>query len=124
MDSGSESEKNYCYAETLEGTELYIKSASHEQRKKKKYQTDLSRRENMKYDRETDTYTCAAGKSLTFDYKKKSRTRSGFEITTSVYSCKSCKDCPLKSKCIRSASKKPLEERCKVLYVSRRAILS
>ena len=29
-------------------------------------------------------------------------------------------DCPLKSKCIRSASKKPLEERRKVLYVSRR----
>ena len=68
MDSGSESEKNYCYAETLEDTELYVKPANHEQRKKKKYQTDISPRENMKYDRETDTYTCAAGKSLTFDY--------------------------------------------------------
>ena len=120
VDSGYESEENYYYAETLEDTELYVKPANHEQRKKKKYQTDISRRENMKYDKETDTYTCAAGKSLIFDKNKKSRTRSGFEITTSVYSCKSCKDCPLKSKCIRSASKKPLEERRKVLYVSRR----
>ena len=74
VDSGYESEENYCYAETLEGTELYVKPANHEQCKKKKYQTDISRRENMKYDKETDTCTCAAGKSLTFDYEKKSRT--------------------------------------------------
>ena len=120
LDSGYESEENYCYAETLKHTQLYVKPANHEQRKKKKYHTDISRRENMTYDKEADTYTCAAGKTLSFDEDKKSKTKTGFEITTSVYSCKDCQGCALKEKCIRSWSKKPLAERSKVIYVSKR----
>ena len=41
--------------------------------------------------------------------------------TTSVYSCKECAGCPMKEKCIKAGgSKKPLEERNKVIYVSKR----
>lgn len=120
-DSGYESEENYCYFEALPGTSLYVKPANHEQKKKQKYKTDISRRENMGYNAETDSYICARGKQLTFDYDKKSKSKSGFEITTSVYSCKECTGCPLKEKCIRAGgSKKPLEERNKVIYVSKR----
>lgn len=117
-DSGYESEENYCYFETLPETELYVKPTDHEQKKSRKYRTDISRRENMAYDKETDSYTCAAGKALTFDYDKASKT--GFLTTTSVYSCKECAGCPLKEKCIRAKSKQPLEERNKVVYVSKR----
>ena len=121
MDSGYESEENYCFFETLPNTKLYVKPSNHEQKKKKKYRTDISRRENMIYDRETDSYICAAGNRITFDYDKKEKTKSGFVTTTSVYSCKECAGCPLKEKCIRACgSKKPLEERNKVLHVSKR----
>ena len=42
-------------------------------------------------------------------------------METSVYSCKDCAGCPLKEKCIRACgSKKPLAERNKVIYVSKR----
>ena len=75
----------------------------------------------MAYDAKTDTYTCANGKAITFDGIKKSKSQSGFEMETSIYSCKDCADCPLKEKCIRACgSKKPLEDRNKVIYVSRR----
>jgi transposase len=78
-------------------------------------------RENMAYDAGTDSYTCASGKQLTFDYDKNSKSKNGFQTTTSVYSCKGCAGCPLKEKCIRSGgSKKSLEERSKVIYVSKR----
>ena len=121
VDSGYESEENYCYFELLPETSLYVKPANHEQRKTRKYRTDISRRENMTYDAKTDSYTCAGGKQLTFDYDKKAKSKNGFELTTSVYSCKACAGCPLKEKCIRAGgSKKPLEERNKVLYVSKR----
>ena len=121
VDSGYESEENYCYFETQQQMSLYVKPSNHEQKKKRKYRTDISRRENMAYDIETDTYTCAAGKLLTFDHDKKSKSKSGFESTTSVYSCKDCSGCPLKEKCIKAGgSKKPLEERNKVIYVSKR----
>ena len=100
---------------------LYVKPSNHEQKKKRKYRTDIGRRENMVYDAEADSYTCAAGKQLSFDYDKSSKTKSGFVMTTSVYSCKECAGCPMKEKCIRTgSSKKPLEERNKVIYVSRR----
>ena len=75
----------------------------------------------MAYDETTDTYTCANGKKLSFDYNKKSKSRNGFETETAVYSCKECEGCPLKEKCIRACgSKKPLAERNKVIYVSKR----
>ena len=100
---------------------LYVKPSNHEQKKKRKYRTDIGRRENMVYDADADSYTCAAGKQLSFDYDKNSKTKSGFVMTTSVYSCKECAGCPMKEKCIRAgSSKKPLEERNKVIYVSRR----
>ena len=120
-DSGYESEENYCYFEELKDIALFVKPSNHEQRKTKKYRTDISRRENMAYNAETDTYTCANGKAITFDAIKKTTSQNGFKMETSVYSCKDCAGCPMKAKCIRACgSKKPLEERNKVIYVSKR----
>ena len=120
-DSGYESEENYCYFEELKDIALLVKPSNHEQRKTKKYRTDISRRENMAYNAETDTYTCANGKAITFDGIKKTTSQNGFKMETSVYSCKDCAGCPMKEKCIRACgSKKPLEERSKVIYVSKR----
>ena len=121
VDSGYESEENYCWFEEENRPELFVKPGNHEQKKKKKYRTDISRRENMAYDAKSNTYTCANGKPLKETYQKHSKSSSGFQITTSVYECDGCDKCPLKEKCIKAGgSKKPLEERHKVLYVSKR----
>ena len=75
----------------------------------------------MAYDAQTDTYTCANGKLLQKTREKKTHTASGLEITTTIYECSECDRCPLREKCIRACgSKKPLEERHKVIYVSKR----
>jgi hypothetical protein len=75
----------------------------------------------MAYDAEADSYICANEKTITFDGVKKTKSQSGFEMETSVYSCKDCAGCPLKEKCIRACgSKKPMAERSKVIYVSKR----
>ena len=124
VDSGYESEENYCWFENHPETAFYVKPSNHEAQKHKKYRTDISRRENMIYDAEANTYTCAAGKLLRETREKKTHTASGLEITTSIYECSECSGCPLKEKCIRACgSKKSLEERHKVLYVSKRFIL-
>lgn len=121
VDSGYESEENYCWFEQQPKTELYVKPSDHEIRKHKKYRTDISRRENMAYDAQADTYTCAAGKTLYMSYEKHSKSRSGLPLTTTVYECGECAGCPMKEKCIKACgSKKPLEERHKVIYVSKR----
>ena len=121
VDSGYESEENYCWFEEDPVTELFVKPSNHEAKKAKKYRTDISRRENMDYDSDADTYTCAGGKLIRASYEKHSKSASGLDLTTTVYECSDCDGCPLKEKCIRSCgSKKPLEERHKVIYVSKR----
>lgn len=121
VDSGYESEENYCWFEAHPETELYVKPSNHEVAKHRKYRTDISRRENMAYDAQADAYTCANGKQLQRTQEKKTHTASGLEIATSVYECNECDGCPLKEKCIRACgSKKPLKERHKVIYVSKR----
>ncbi len=121
VDSGYKSEENYCWFEQEDHPELVVKPSNHEQKKKKKYKTDISRRENMPYDAKNNAYTCANGKLLKETYQKHSKSKSGFQITTSVYECDNCAKCPMKEKCIKAGgSRKPLEERHKVLYVSKR----
>ena len=76
----------------------------------------------MPYDAEKNTYTCANGKLLKETCQKQTKSKSGFQITTSVYECDGCENCHLKEKCIKAGSKKPLAERHKVLNVSKRFI--
>ena len=88
-------------------TELYVKPSNHEAAKHRKYKTDISRRENMVYDAQADTYTCANGKLVQRTREKKTHTASGLEIATSVYECNECDGCPLKEKCIRACPGAP-----------------
>lgn len=121
VDAGYESEENYCYFEQpWISAKLLVKPANHEQKKHKKYKADISRRENMAYDAQADTYTCANGKRLVFDHIRKTKSSAGFSIETTVYKCSECQGCPLKDKCIKGRSKLPLEQRSKTLYVSKR----
>ena len=88
VDSGYESEENYCWFENDPETELFVKPSDHEFRKTKKYRTDISRRENMAYDPDADTYTCAGGKQIRASYEKhsKSAMRVGqLNMMTSVH---------------------------------------
>lgn len=98
VDSGYESEENYCCFKEDPITELFVKPSNHET---KKYRTDISRRENTTYDPEGDTYTCAEGKLIRAFYEKHSKSASGLDLTMTVYECSDCEGCMMK-KCIRA----------------------
>lgn len=121
VDAGYESEENYSYFEEYEQLSLFVKPSNYEQKKKRKYQTDIGRRENMPYDAETDSYTCAQGKTLAAIGTRKTKSSAGYPIETTVYECADCSGCPCKEKCIRKGtSKVSLEERTKRLNVSKK----
>lgn len=121
VDSGYESEENYQYVDGSEQLSLFVKPSNHEQKKKRKYQTDIGRRENMPYDAQKDEYTCAQGKKLTAVSTKVRRSETGYRQEVTVYECFDCANCPVKEKCIRQkkTDKTPLEERVKRLNVSK-----
>ena len=118
-DAGFESEENYTYCEENEQM-AFIKPSNHDKAQTKKYRTDISKRENMAYDAESDSYVCHMGYKLQAAYEKKTKSTAGYPIVTTVYSCTECTDCPHKEKCIKKGgSKIPLEERSKNLHVSK-----
>ena len=118
-DAGFESEENYTYCEENEQL-AFIKPSNHDNAKTKQYRTDISKRENMPYNAQSDSYICHAGHNIQAAYEKKTKSAAGYPIVTTVYSCTECSGCPHKDKCIKKGnSKVPLEERSKNLHVSK-----
>lgn len=62
-DAGYESEENYEYLFNNNYTS-YIKPQNYEKQKTRKFKHDISKVENMSFNEETDTYTCANNQKL------------------------------------------------------------
>lgn len=118
-DAGYESEENYLFLEK-NGQTAFIKPANYEISKKRKYQNDIGRIENMKYDETKDCYTCKNEKELPLAYIRHSKSKTGYVSEKHIYQCAGCKGCHYKSECIKGNNcKTPMEERSKVLSVAR-----
>ena len=119
-DAGYESEENYVFIENNDQTG-YIKPQNYELSKTRKFKKDISKRENMDYNSETDSYTCKNGKTLLAVSKRKQKTATGYQREVTIYECESCHECPFKKDCIKGNNcKTPFEDRKKVLSVSRK----
>lgn len=107
-DAGYESEENYVYLRKNEYTP-YIKPQNHDLRKTRREKARIGKPENMIYDQENDTYTCAAGRVLRPVGKSRRTTRSGYISELTRYECESCEGCPVKEKCTRSKGNRQME---------------
>jgi transposase len=107
-DSGYESEENYMYL-SEKGIKSYIKPQNYEQIQTRKFKTDISKRENMYYNAETDEYTCANGKQLRPVGTGKRTSKTGYESEITIYECESCEGCPFKEKCTKAKGNRKME---------------
>ena len=73
-DAGYESEENYEYLFNNNYTP-YIKSQNYEKQKTRKFKQDIFKVENMLFNEETDTYTCANNQKLEFRYTSKQKNK-------------------------------------------------
>lgn len=118
-DAGYESEENYLFLEENEQL-AFIKPANYEISKTKKYKNDIGKIENMDYDEISDFYICKNNKKLTVDHVKHSKSKTGYVSEKTIYKCEDCTGCPYRKECIKGNNcKTPLEERTKVLQVSK-----
>lgn len=62
-DAGYESEGNYKHL-SKHKQNSYIKPQTYEKSKSKKFRNDISKRENMDYDVDSDIYICSFGKKI------------------------------------------------------------
>ena len=118
-DAGYESEENYVFLER-NGQIGYIKPQNYELSKTRKFKNDISRRENMDFDPESNTYVCRNGKKLSAVSTRIEKTATGYERKVTIYECENCRNCPYKKDCIRGNNcKTAFKDRKKKLAVSR-----
>ena len=118
-DAGYESEENYLFIEGS-GQTAYIKPQNYEISKTRKYKKDISRRENMEYHADRDSYICRNGRELTVTNERRSKTASGYVSVKTYYRSPDCTGCPYKTECIKGNNcKTSMEKRNKVLMVSK-----
>lgn len=118
-DAGYESEENYLFLEENEQL-AFIKPANYEISKTRKYKNDIGKIENMDYDEISDFYICKNNKKLTVDHVKHSKSKTGYVSEKTIYKCEDCTGCLYRKECIKGNNcKTPLEERTKVLQVSK-----
>ncbi len=102
------------------GQTAYIKPQNYEISKTRKYKKDISRRENMEYHADRDSYICLNGRELTVTNERRSKTTSGYVSVKTYYRSPDCTGCPYKTECIKGNNcKTPMEKRNKVLMVSK-----
>ncbi len=107
-DAGYESEENYLYLES-KGQTYYIKPQTYEQWKKKSFKKDISKRENMFYNAETDEYTCHNEKQLKPVGMTHRTSATGYQSEITVYECEDCSNCPHKSRCTKAKGNRRMQ---------------
>ena len=100
-DSGYESEENYLFLEANNQIP-YIKPQTYQKWKKRSFKNDISKRENMKYDAESDTYICNNDKKLVYTSIIHRKSVSGYKSEVTVYECENCDNCTHKVKCTKA----------------------
>ena len=97
----------------------FIKPANYEQIGTKKFEAQIEKKENMKYDSEQDCYVCHNQKKIRKTNVKQVKTASGYLRKETHYRCNECDGCPYMEKCMPGKNwKKPVSERYKYLVVS------
>jgi len=107
-DSGYESEENYLYLEE-KGQTCYIKPQSYEQWKKKSFKNDISKRENMFYNAETDEYTCHNKKQLKPIGITHRTSATGYRSEITIYECEDCSGCQYKTRCTKASGNRRMQ---------------
>lgn len=118
-DAGYESEENYVYLES-NGQLSFIKPINYEISKRRKYQNDIGRIENMQYNEAEDAYLCKNNKKLKVSGKVNRKSATGYISEKTTYRCEDCRGCPYKSSCIKGNNcKASMEDRVKNLETSK-----
>ena len=98
-DAGYDSEENLDWVRS-KGSTACIKPRNEDYQKSCRFKKYIGHRENMAYDADRDTYTCAKGRTLYFIKEKKQRSKtSGYERTIRIYQCENCHYCGKRKQC-------------------------
>lgn len=107
-DAGYGSEENYEYLEK-NNVEAFVKYQYFHKEQSKKWKTDPYRAENLPYNEKDDSYTCPAGRKMSFIGEKIKITDNGFRQVKRLYQAANCIGCPMREACNKSKWNRRIE---------------
>lgn len=107
---GTSTSYNHLYLEST-GQTCFVKPANYDQKKSRKFKKQIGRVENMTYDPQEDSFTCAQGRKLTLRRECTER-REGQLVSTAWYRCEGCTGCPCRALCCRAKDPAQPKELC------------
>ena len=121
-DAGYGSEENYTDLEAKQITAYVKYNYFHkEQQDKKKGKTNPFHPNELYYNKETDTYYCPMGQTMTNIGSYKKKTKNGFEQEIHRYQAQNCNGCPLRSLCHKSKHNRIIERNYNLIRLKAQA---
>jgi len=110
-DSGYGSEQNYDYMESeqIEGFVKYSYFHQEQKAKGKIKPKNAFRPEHLHYNKDGDYFICPMGQKMTKQHDRKTKNKSGYEQTHSVYQAHNCNGCPLRGACHKSTHHRQMQ---------------
>ena len=121
-DAGYGSEENYTDLEDKDITAYVKYNYFHkEQQDKKKGKLNPFHPNQLYYNKETDTYYCPMGQTMTNIGSYKKETKNGFEQEIHRYQAQNCAGCPLRSLCHKSKTNRIIERNYNLIRLKAKA---
>lgn len=107
-DSGYGSEENYEFMQEND-IEPFVKFNYFHKEQKRAFKKNGFLSQNLYYNSEEDYYVCPMGQHMDKAGKKRNKTASGYESTSTLYEAKNCNGCPLKCLCTNAKGNRRIE---------------
>lgn len=100
-DSVFGTEENYQFLESKEVT-AYLKYPLFHKEQSRRFREDPYRKENFKYQAETNTFECPEKKPLHYTNSRRDVNKTGFASDVKIYRASGCVSCPKREACTKS----------------------
>jgi len=107
-DAGYGSEENYDFMEESE-IEPFVKFNYFHKEQSKSFKEDISKKENLHYNKEKDCFYCPMGQVMAKVGEGVRESKTGYKQKVSYYQAQNCKRCPLRGTCHKSKGKRIIE---------------
>ncbi|MBA4055641.1 MAG: transposase [Marivirga sp.] len=100
-DSVFGTEENYQFLESKE-VRAYLKYPLFHKEQSRRFREDPYRKENFRYQAETDTFECPEKKPLHYTHSRRDVSKTGFSSDVKIYKASACVSCPRREACTKS----------------------
>lgn len=119
-DAGYGSAGNYEFLEN-NGVEAYVKYNYFHKEQSRKFRLDVSRIENLHYNKEQDYFVCPMGQKMTAAYQSWRTSDLGYKYLVTHYQAQNCQGCSMRGACNKQKGNRTIEVNHKLIMYKQKA---